>query len=219
MSQFYKIADFEEFDIPPWESMENDPLIDYPIDEVFFVAERNNELMIEEKTLLYSDSHELQVQGGILRGTDNGEFGGWLCYLPEGKQEKDIEGYGIFAEPPIYPQNVRALFKHGKRIFVLSGLHHLICDKGDVWEINQRNDIYIANHLIALNGCPEAYTVINDSIYVSTSERIYQIDLNKDCFVREIKKPELSVHIECAHSDGEKNTYWCYLIVTSIAVI
>jgi len=218
----YKITDFVKTDIPKYDLFDyekNGPVIDYPIDDCFYVSEYENELLIEIKPYLYSDEYKLEVPGGVLIGIDRGEFIGGLFYFPGGEYKEFVEEYGIFSAPSILHDNVRALFKHGDRFFALSGLCHLGSDRGDMWEIVFEDGTYTAKHLISLEGCHEAYTIVADTIFVSTREKILQIDLNLGRVERKIRKPNIYACTHKASSPNKGFTKWQSMGVMSVVVI
>ena len=90
---------------------------------------------------------------GWLIGTNAGEWGGGLYFFPD-------------AGPPVtlIEGNVVALFRHGQRIYAVTGLAHLILDDGDLWELEVRGDNFRVDRRIRLPGAPFAFAVTSDGL-------------------------------------------------------
>lgn len=65
------------------------------------------------------------VAGGLLAGTDFGEFGGALAYASKSGEVT-----------PVVPDNVSLTFRHGGRLYVLTGLTHIVLSHGAVWQVD-----------------------------------------------------------------------------------
>ena len=64
---------------------------------------------------------------GVLIGTNAGEFIGGLAYVA------DRGGTATL----VIPDNIALLFRHGGRLYALTGLSHLFSSYGEVWEIDE----------------------------------------------------------------------------------
>lgn len=105
-----------------------------------FVADfRNIQILRDARRL----GHSLKTIEGEFTGTDNGEFGGELVFTNGATRQT------------ILNENILALAKQGNRIIVVTGLNHMITDKGYILEITRGSeDSWEAKRLWRLPGAP-----------------------------------------------------------------
>lgn len=77
---------------------------------------------------------------GILIGTNAGEFIGGLAYVDDRTRQVEL----------IVPDNVSFMFRHGGRLYALTGLSHLFSSYGEIWEIDLEGDTPQASRRIPL---------------------------------------------------------------------
>jgi len=72
-----------------------------------------------------------RLPGGWLVGTNAGEFIGGLAYV-----SNRTGGVAL-----LVPDNIALLFRHGRKLYALTGLSHLLLSYGEVWEIDVDGDV------------------------------------------------------------------------------
>lgn len=72
-----------------------------------------------------------RLNRGWLFGTNAGEFVGGLSFVL--RRDKSVTR--------VVPDNIQLLFRHGERVYALTGLSHLVSSYGEVWEIDVKGDV------------------------------------------------------------------------------
>lgn len=67
------------------------------------------------------------LRHGLLVGADAGEFIGGLAYVDDGARGVTM----------VVPDNVSMMFRHGGKLYVLTGLSHMVSSRGEIWEIDE----------------------------------------------------------------------------------
>ena len=208
-----------------------------PLDEYYYVSIDEEDLLItqREQPELETDCTnicELDVDGGKLIGINNGEWGGGLflvtkkiedrLYKIDG-QRKDHDRLSFLTkkaycienkETPHFFNNIRDIFRHGDRIFYLTGLCHL-SDNGALLEVVAQGGKYVSKFICYIDSCPQMYDICDDRLCVLALNRLVVIDLSNDSICANIESNSLYV---CT-SKTEEPTKWQSLTPTSIALL
>jgi HEAT repeat protein len=80
------------------------------------------------------------IEGEILTGTDNGEFGGELTVTYDGKKARIFDG------------NIQAVAQTSHRTFAVNSLGHMDTDYGYLLELKRTNDSWIVRKVFRLQG-------------------------------------------------------------------
>ena len=111
--------------------------------------------------------HVIRVRDGRLVGEDNGEWGGGLWWVSKDGRRRQR----------LLRRNVYGFVKTSNAVLVITGLHHMGANEGDVWRYavgpGQRKK---AKHLVDLGWAPFAFTQDSpDSVLVLTSDGFVRV--------------------------------------------
>lgn len=125
-------------------------------DDTLIASERSPHVVSEEA----SAPDELSTTKGKFVGTNYGEFGGTVDFVPNtGKSYTLIN------------DNFIGFYAIGERLFVLTGLAHT-SNNGTIYELKFSSGKWKAILLTELESCPTAYLVIEDTLYLATDKGI-----------------------------------------------
>lgn len=103
---------------------------------------------------------------GSLVGTDGGEWGGELTYVPTDTTQKPIE---------IKRGNIKFIFKFKGKIYFIEGLAHKSISEGALYELNRIDNEFIYKKIIDFEDAPEALAIFNDNIFIASHENFYVV--------------------------------------------
>jgi len=125
---------------------------------------------------IYKSGEEISIHtfilgDGLLIGVDHGEFGGTLIY-------KNFGLFYNFNDVLILNDNIQFIFSHNNKIMILSGLAHLITNRGNLYELDYNKDHldFKLINKIELGSEPAAFTIHNDKLYITTYRSIIIIN-------------------------------------------
>jgi len=154
----------------------------------FKVQKIKGELKISEAE--EKDICELEIANGKLIGTDRGEWGGYLKYIPNDSTLKTIEAR---------TGNIKFLFESNKKIYLIDGLAHLSYSGGSLFELSISDTNFVFKQIIDFGDAPEAFAIYRDKLLIATHQNFYVVnDLKKELFF--------------------KDTFWSSLYPNSIVV-
>lgn len=155
----------------------------------FGVSISNNKLVIEE----VDERHisELKIDGGKLIGINRGEWGGKLSFVPNNKEQNEIE---------IKKGNIKFIFKFEDKIYFIEGLAHLSYSGGSIFELTKDADNFIFEKILEFEDAPEAFTIYKNRLLIATHKNFYVVENFKKELIFE-------------------NTFWTSLYPNSIAVV
>lgn len=109
---------------------------------------------------------ELRFHGGLLKGEDNGEFGGGLWWIsPDGQSTK------------LGNDNVQGIVQTSFGTLVLTGLSHLSINRGTVYRIDDGILPPKMISLVSLAGAPDAFVKdLSGNILIVSSNRIEKLE-------------------------------------------
>lgn len=108
---------------------------------------------------------ELRISKGILKGKDNGEWGGKLEFISD-------DGKTI----AIKKGNVKFVFQFNGKIYFIEGLSHLDVNRGELFELKQSKDGFNYSSLLKFEDAPEAICIFENKIYVAGYKDFYVIN-------------------------------------------
>jgi len=111
--------------------------------------------------------NELNLNNGILRGLDYGEWGGKLLFIPEDRSKAEIE---------IKNGNVKFVFRLNDKIYFIEGLAHLSISQGALYELEIKNETYKYKKIVAFDDAPEAMTIFENQLFIATHNGFYVIE-------------------------------------------
>ncbi len=156
----------------------------------FSVFNKNGELAI---TKAGGDTNtQFKLQGGKLIGIDNGEFGGYLNFIPKDTPTVSRQ---------IKSGNIKLIFQFNDTIYFIEGLAHLSVNKGALYRLDTANKTIGYTPLIGFEDAPEAFAIYNNTLMIASHQSFYIIHngLKKEVVLR--------------------NVFWRSLYPNSIAVI
>lgn len=185
-SQDYKLTDFIETKIPKGGS-----------DEWFELNHSRNEFKVSADKGIVKISKAgqgsnaiLEIDGGQLIGTDRGEWGGMIEFLPKGAKEKKSIKEG----------NVNFIFRYNNQIYFMEGLAHLSYNRGAMYRLDNHNGNFTYEKVIDFEDAPEAIAVVGDSIFIASHKSFFLVNnLSKELVFKDL--------------------FWSSLYPNSIAVI
>ncbi len=154
----------------------------------YFVKNNDGKLEIEKMTK--QNECEIKLPNGRIIGTNRGEFGGMLTFIPYDSTKKAIE---------IKKGNVIFIFTYEEKIYFIEGLAHMGYSGGAIFELNTYKSEYTYKKVLDFDDAPEAFTIYQDKFLVATHENFY--------VVQDFKKELIF-----------EKTFWSGLYPTSIAV-
>lgn len=125
---------------------------------------RNTPILRDARPL----GHSLKTSEGEFIGTDNGEFGGELVFTNDARRQTVLN------------ENILALAKQGTRVIVVTGLNHMMTDKGYILEITRGSEgLWEAKRLWRLPGAPSHVLMAPDrtiGLHGSFGSVLYKTD-------------------------------------------
>ena len=92
----------------------------------------------------------LKIEDGWLAGSDRGEWGGELVFIPNtGKAVTLIN------------KNVEDIYKFGDKYVVVSGLAHMLLNDGEVFQLNRKDNLWYIEPWINLPGAPASSWLVD----------------------------------------------------------
>ena len=114
---------------------------------------------------------KLQIESGTLVGTNGGEFGGKLIFIPKDKSKNEIK---------ITKGNILFLFQFKDKIYFISGLLHMSFNGGGMFELKPEGDTFSVQEVIEFESAPMAFTIYKDKLFIAADKGFYVIkDLKK----------------------------------------
>ena len=185
-SQEYSVADFAETKLPKVNSKEWFEL-NYSRNE-FKVSADGVVIKIDKA----DDDKDaiLEIEGGQLIGSDHGEWGGKIEFIPKGTNDRKLIKKG----------NVKFIFKFQNEVYFIEGLAHLSTNSGTMYRLDDNNGTLAPVKVIEFKDAPEAMSIFGDKIFVASHEGFFVVkDLNKEVIF--------------------KDAFWTSLYPNSVAVI
>ena len=102
----------------------------------------------------------------MLKGTNQGEWGGELVYEPKGHKEHTVK---------IMSGNIRFLFQYNNKICFLEGLAHLTSSHGALYELEFKKDSFTYTKRIDFEDEPAAYCIYKDRLLVATYANFFEV--------------------------------------------
>ena len=143
------------------------------------------------KEIETSNICKLKIDGGTLKGVNNGEWGGQLTFVPDDLSKKEI----IIAEG-----NIRFIFLFKDKIYYIEGFSHFTFSFGAMYELNKRGSKFIVKKIIDFVDAPYAFTIYNDNLLIATSKNFYIIKGSRKYLIL-------------------KNSFWRGLYVNSVVAV
>lgn len=110
------------------------------------IIEVNDDNMVEHRTpITQVPELGLRTERGWLVGSDRGEWGGELAYIEDGQSPQIILN-----------ENVEDIYKLGDRYVAVSGLAHLVANRGEIYAITPAKEGWVATPWRALPGAPQS---------------------------------------------------------------
>jgi len=121
---------------------------------------------------------KLEIETGTLLGTDGGEFGGKLIFIPNDKSKSEIK---------ITRGNINFLFRFKNKIYFISGLAHMTFNGGGMFELKADGDNFTFEKIIEFESAPFAFTIYNDKLLVAGDKDFYVItNLKKQIIFKDV---------------------------------
>ncbi len=188
VGQTYTKSDFFKID-PPLYSSDEWYQLNTSTNE-FSVFNQNGKLVITKaKSNTYT---QFKLPTGKLIGTDNGEFGGQLKFIP-----KDTPKVSRL----IKTGNIKLIFQLKDTIYFIEGFAHLSVNNGALYRLDTSNRAFTCTEIIGFEDAPEAFAIYRNTILIASHESFYIIH---DGFKKEVLL---------------SNIFWRSLYPNSIAVI
>jgi hypothetical protein len=165
-SQEYKLTDFVETKLPKVSS-----------DEWFELNHSRNEfkVFIDNGAIKIDKADEekdaiLEIETGRLVGSDHGEWGGKIEFIPKGTTDKKLIKEG----------NVKFIFRFKSEIYFIEGLAHLSTSKGTMYRLDKKVDTFVPIKVIEFEDAPEAMCIFGDNILIAAHRTFFLVnDLDK----------------------------------------
>lgn len=146
---------------------------------------------LEIKEIETSNICKLKIDGGTLKGLNNGEWGGQLTFVPDDTSKKEIIIAG---------GNIRFIFRFKDKIYYVEGFSHLTFSFGAMYELNKKGSKFIEKKIIDFVDAPYAFTIYNDKLLIAARKNFYIIKGSRKYLIL-------------------KNSFWDGLYVNSVAAI
>lgn len=185
-SQEYKVTEFLETELPRVGGAEWFEL-NHSSNE-FRVSIDQGEIKIDKAV----DEKEviLETDVGRLIGSDHGEWGGKIEFIPKGTTDKKL----------IQEGNVKFIFRYNDGIYFIDGLAHLSTSTGAMYRLDRKADTYVPVKVVEFEDAPEAICILDDNIFIASHRTFF--------LVRALNKETIF-----------ENTFWSSLYPNSVAVI
>lgn len=133
---------------------------------------------------------EFKLPNGRLKGTNNGEWGGELMFIPLDTSRPAIK---------ILDGNIVSIFKYLGDIFVLEGLAHMGRSRGVLRWLIIDGETFFSEKIMDFDDAPEVVSVEDDRLLIATHSGF--------CVIKDLKREWVF-----------KDAFWGGLGVNSIAV-
>lgn len=134
---------------------------------------------------------EFELLSGKLIGTDGGEWGGELYFMPEDSTKGKVH---------IKEGNIKFIFKFNDSIYFIEGLAHLSYNEGALYRLDFQKDTFMYSKIIDFEDAPEAFTIYKNKILIASHQNFFMIhDFRKEIIF--------------------KDTFWTSLYPNSIAAL
>ncbi|WP_281234110.1 hypothetical protein [Flavobacterium gelatinilyticum] len=177
--------EFKETPIPKKESKEwfklNYSKNDFKVNIV------NNKLVIEKNTEKTRECR-LETKSGIFSGTDHGEWGGQLTFIPNDSQNTITIKKG----------NIKFIFLYKGKVYFIEGFAHMGINEGTIYEVNTKEHNLPYKKVVDFDDAAQAFTIYKDKLLIAAYKNFY--------IVKDFKKEIVF-----------KNTFWQGLYPNSIA--
>jgi hypothetical protein len=161
----------------------------YDSKKEFSVNNENGKLVITKTK--HSDTVRFNLPKGKLVGTDYGEWGGSLMFVPNDTTEKEIR---------ITNGNIRFIFECRGKIYCLEGLYHLSFHYGGMYQIDTLNGVFTYTKVLDFDYPPDAYAVYTDTILVASHGNLYRVlDLKKELIFNDSLFPNSMIAFDDRH--------------------
>jgi hypothetical protein len=112
----------------------------------------------------------LELADGTLTGSNHGEWGGRIEWLPKGARDRVL----------VHADNTQALFARNDEVFALTGLAHLGMDHGELMRLRRGAKGWSAEKALDLGTSPTAsYRIDADHLLVASGDGLQLVDLAK----------------------------------------
>jgi len=186
--QQYDKSEFIQIDPPP-KSSKGWYVLNHS-NNAFSVDLKNGKLKITQ--FEHKKTTELNLKTGKLKGTDRGEWGGKLEYIPSKASEKTID---------IKKGNIKFIFQLNNQIYFIEGLAHLSINKGALFKLENQGGDFRYSKVLDFDDAPEALAIKNNKLFIATHSGFCSVD-------KKLKK-KLAF----------KDMFWAGLYPNSIAVV
>lgn len=117
----------------------------------------------------------LDIEGGQLIGTDHGEWGGKIEFIPEGGSDRKLIKEG----------NVKFVFKLNE-IYFIEGLAHLSTNKGAMYRLENQGGAFVPIKVIEFEDAPEAMAISGNNLFIASHKSFFLIkDLKKETIFKD----------------------------------
>ena len=137
LGQSYSTLDFVKTK-PPLYSTDDWYVLNTSTNE-FSVSNHNGELVITKARGITNT--QFKLPGGKLIGTDNGEFGGQLKFIPKDTPKVARQ---------IKSGNIKIIFQFNDTIYFIEGLAHLTVNNGALYRLDTPKELLAISQLLAL---------------------------------------------------------------------
>ncbi|HHW39488.1 MAG TPA: hypothetical protein GXX18_20110 [Bacillales bacterium] len=126
-----------------------------------------------QESLEFKKTHFAAVDYIYYVGVDCGEFGGWVG---RGVHFEDFSKRGEI----IVKEQCKGLIKvDNEKVLLLTGLGHLITDKGKLYMLGSDS----IHELYNFNSCPQVYLWEDEVLYIKTTDKLYSYKINEEPIV------------------------------------
>lgn len=142
-----------------------------------FKVEIKNAKLSVEKTKYVSEC-ELKIENGTLKGTDGGEFGGKLIFIPDDKTKSEVK---------ISRGNIKFIFRLKDKIYFITSILHMTLNMGAISELTVKEGVFSTKTIIEFDNAPQAYTIYRDKLFIASDKNFYVIkDLKKQILFKDL---------------------------------
>ena len=125
---------------------------------IAITVENNTIIATKNKQISYG---EIEVENGIIIGTNHGEFGGDIKF-------KSSFGF----EYKILDENFFGFYTFEEKNFVITGLAHMFTDYGYVYELIFSNNKWQAKKIFDIDSQPESFLAVNNDLFIVTKNTL-----------------------------------------------
>lgn len=142
-----------------------------------FKVEIKNAKLSVEKTKYVSEC-ELKIENGTLKGSDGGEFGGKLTFVPDDKTKSEVK---------ISRGNIKFIFRLKDKIYFITGILHMTFNMGAISELTVNEGVFTTKTIIEFDNAPQAYAIYRDKLFIASDKNFYVIkDLKKQILFKDL---------------------------------